>query len=166
MLDLEGAFSRKRSQKQVAEFLLRKGIRVSQDLRFFFGDIEVSSASIARSLGLDRRVVSEAAGTIMKNPELMRVYSKLSATLLLRDVASELGFGAIEIMPKDAASKGIIAGVTRMIADSGISIRQITTEDPMFKNAEMTVVTERPIPGELIERIMKLPEVKKLVVLS
>jgi hypothetical protein len=166
MLDLESAFPRKKSQKQVAEFLLRKGIRVSEDRKFFFGDIEVSSAAIARSLDLDRRVVTEAAGTIVKTPKLSKVFAKLGTILLLRDVASEMGFGAIEIMVEDAASRGIIAGVTRIIADAGISIRQITADDPMFKNAEMTVVTEKPVPGELIEKIMKLPEVKKVIVLS
>ena len=80
MLNLEEVFLRKRSQRQVAEFLLRKGIRVSSDGRFFFGDIEVSSAALARSLDLDRRVVTGAADTIASNPSLMRIFSKLSST--------------------------------------------------------------------------------------
>ncbi|MBN2251738.1 MAG: hypothetical protein JW724_06670 [Candidatus Altiarchaeota archaeon] len=166
MLNLDEVFSRKKAQKDVAEFLLRKGIRVTQDRRFFFGEIEVSSSAIARALGLDRRAVVAAAETIAQDPELMSVYGKLNSTLLLKDVASAMGFGAIEIIPKDPSSTGIIANVTRLIAESHISVRQIITDDPMFKNAEMTVVTEKPIPGELIERILKLADVEKVIVIS
>ena len=166
MIDLETAFSRKRAQRSVAEMLLRKGIRITPGRRFFLDEIEVSGAAIARALDLDRRVVAAAAGTIAADPDLMKVFSKLNSTLLLRDVASEMNFGAIEIIPKDPSSRGIISSVAKLIADAGISVRQITTEDPMFKNAEMTIVTEKRIPGELIERIHKLPGVDRVVVIS
>jgi predicted regulator of amino acid metabolism with ACT domain len=160
MLDLEEVFPRKKAQRQVAEFLLRKGIRVSPEGGFYIGDIDVSSAAIARSLDLDRRVVTEAADTIAKNPRLMKIFGKLNSTLVLKDVASELGYGAIELTVKDPSSKGIIAGVAKIIADANVSIRQITTSDPMFSNV-MTVVTEKPIPRELIDRILALPGAKK-----
>jgi len=166
MLNLEEVFLRKRSQRDVAEFLLTKGIRVSESGRFFSGEVEVPGASIARALDLDRRVVSSAAQIILNDPTLKKIFGKLNTTLLLKDVASEMGFGAIEFIPKDAASKGIIAGVAKVIAESGISIRQITTDDPMFDNPGMTIVTERPLPGEVIDKILALPEVKKVVVLS
>ncbi len=166
MLNLEVVFQRKRSQREVAEFLLKRGIRVSEDREFFVGEVEVAGASIARALGLDRRVVCSAAETIIKDPGLRKIFGKLSATLLLKDVASEMGFGAIEFIPKDAGSKGIIVRVANVIAESGISIRQITTDDPMFENPAMTIVTEKPLPGDVIDKIMGLPEVKKVVVLS
>jgi predicted regulator of amino acid metabolism with ACT domain len=166
MLKLEEVFPRKRSQRNVAEFLLKRGIRVSEDRRFFVGEVEVSGASIARALDLDRRVVCSAAEAIIKDPVLRDIFGKLSATLLLKDVAREMGFGAIEFIPKDASSKGIISSVAKVIAESGISIRQITTDDPMFDNPAMTIVTEKPLPGDVIDRILGLPEVKKVVVLS
>lgn len=166
MLNLENIFSQKKSQRKVAEFLLRKGIRISEEKKLFFGEIEISNSAIARAMDLDRRVVTATIDTILKEPRLKKIFGRLDSILLLRDVAPELNFGAIEIIPTDAASKGIIANVTRIIADAGISVRQITTDDPMFKNAEMTVVTEKPIPRELIDRILKLPEIKKVIVLS
>ncbi|MFZ2455485.1 MAG: hypothetical protein WAX07_03310 [Candidatus Altiarchaeia archaeon] len=165
MLNLEEVFPRKKSQRLVAEFLLQKGIRVSPDGGFYVGDIDVSSASIARSLDLDRRVVTEAADAIAKNPRLMRIFGKLNSTLVLKDVASELGFGAIELTVKDPSSKGIIAGVAKIIADADVSVRQITTSDPMFSNV-MTVVTEKPIPRELIDRILALPGVEKVIIIN
>ena len=164
MLDLEEVFPRKKAQRLVAEFLLRKGIRVSPDGGFYVGDIGVSSAAIARSLNLDRRVVTEAADTIAKNPRLIKIFGKLNSTLVLKDVASELGYGAIELTVKDPSSKGIIAGVAKIIADANVSIRQITTSDPMFSNV-MTVVTEKPIPRELIDRILALPGAEKVIII-
>jgi hypothetical protein len=81
-------------------------------------------------------------------------------------VAPELGFGAIEIIPTDAARKGIISGVAKVIVDSGISIRQIISEDPMFPGAETTIITEKPLPKQLIDRMLKIPGVRKIIVLS
>lgn len=165
MLNLEEVFPRKKAQRQVAEFLLRKGIRVSPDGGFYIGDIEVSSAAVARSLDLDRRVVTEAAATLAGNPQMIKIFGKLNSTLVLKDVAPELGYGAIELTVKDPTIKGIIAGVAKLIADAGISIRQITTSDPMFSNV-MTVVTEKPIPRELIDGILSLPGVEKVIIIN
>ena len=166
MLNLEDVFSRKKSQREVAEFLLRKGIRISGGGKLFLGEVEISNAAIARALGLDRRVVTATINALLGDPKLKRIFTKLDSTLLLRDVAGELGFGAIEIIPTDAGSKGIIAGVAGIIADADISVRQIITDDPMFKNAEMIVVTERPVPGELIDRILEVAGVEKVIVLG
>jgi len=166
MLNLVESFGRKKAQLSVAEFLLKKGIRVSPEARFYFGEVEVSPSAIARALDLDRRVVSSTGEAIAQDPKIQKIFSKINSILLLRDVAPELGFGAIEIIPKDPASKGIILGVVRLITESGISIRQITTDDPMFSNAEMCIVTEEQIPRELIDKMLKIPEVKKVIVIS
>ena len=166
MLDFDRTFSRKRGQAAVAQFMLRNAIRVSEEGEIFIGDIEIPHTPIARILGVDRRLIGQTIDTILNNDKFKRIFLNLNSTLLLRDVAPELGFGAVEIIPEDATSKGIIASVSRIIADAGISIRQITTDDPMFKNAEMSVVTEEPLPRELIDEILKLPEVKKVIVIS
>lgn len=165
MLNLEEVFPRKKAQRQVAEFLLRKGIRVSPEAKFYIGDIEVSSAAIARSLDLDRRVVTEAAEAIAANKRLIGVFGKLNSTLVLKDVAPEMGFGAIEITVKDPSTKGIVAGVAKLIAEAGISIRQVSTSDPMLSNV-MTVVTEKPIPRDLIDGILALSGVEKVIIIS
>jgi len=166
MLNIEKILSRKREQKRVAEFLLRNAIRVCGDGRLFSRDIEIPYTSIARVLDVDRRVIRATVDSILREPRLRRVFTKLDSTLLLRDVAPELGYGAIEIIPTDAASKGIIAGVARIIADSGISIRQIIAEDPMFENAETTIITEKPLPRELIDEMLRVPGVRKVTVLT
>lgn len=163
---IDKTFSGKKGQKKVAEFLFRNSIRVSEDGRLLAGDIEVSHTAISRVLGVDRRLINATISSILKNPEMKKLFRKLNSTLLLRDIAPDLGFGAIEIIPTDASSKGIVAGITRIISDAGISIRQITADDPMFTNAEMTVVTEKPIPRNLIDEMLEIKGVKKVIVLS
>lgn len=165
LVEIEKKFSRKKSQKKVAEFFLEHGIKVKEK-KIFFGEVEVSTTAISRVLEIDRRIVNSTIETIAKDKKLSKIFSKLNSTLLLRDVAPELGFGAIEIIPTDASSKGIISGVTKIISDAGISIRQLTAEDPMFKNAEMSIVTEKPLPRNLIDKILKIKGVKKVIVLS
>jgi len=166
MLNIEKILSRKRGQRRVAEFLLRNAIKVSEDRKLLSGNIEIPYTSIARVLDVDRRVIKATINSILKEPKLKEIFTKLDSTLLLRDVAPDLGFGAIEIIPTDAASKGIVAGIAKIIADSGISIRQIIAEDPMFENAETTVITEKPLPRELIDEMLKVPGVRKVIVVS
>jgi len=166
ILRFEETFSRKKGQRVVAEFILRNGLRVSDDGKLLFKDIEIPYTSIAKVLDVDRRLIKETINTILKNPELKRVFTKLDSIVLLKNVAPELGFGAIEIVPTNASSKGIVANVTKIISDAGISARQITTDDPMFENAEMTIITEKPLPRKLIDKILNLPEIKKVVVLN
>ncbi len=146
--------------------MLRNAVRVSGDGRILMGGVEIPHTSIARILGVDRRLIGETINTILNNDKLKKIFLNLNSTLLLRDVAPDLGFGAIEIIPEDAASVGVIAYVSKIIADAGISIRQITADDPMFRNAEMSVVTEKPLPREIIDNILRLREVKKVIVLS
>ncbi len=166
ILRFEETFSRKKGQRVVAEFILRNGLRVSDDGKLLFKDIEIPYTSIARVLDVDRRLIKETINTVLKNPELKRVFTKLDSIVLLKNVAPELGFGAIEIVPTNASSKGIVANVTKIISDAGISARQITTDDPMFENAEMTIITEKPLPRKLIDKILNLPGIEKVVVLN
>lgn len=166
MLKIDEIFPRKKGQKRVAEFLLKNAIRIAEDGKLLAGEVEIPHTAISRVLGVDRRLINATISSIMKNPELKKIFGKLSSTPLLKDVAPDLGFGAIEIIPTDASSKGIVAGITRIISDAGISIRQITADDPMFANAEMTIVTEKPIPRNLIDDILKIKGVKKVIVLS
>ncbi len=166
LIDSDGVFSRRRGQGRVAEFILRCGLKVSEEGCLSFKGVLVSDSAVARVLNVDRRLIRATVDSILSDSRLRKIFGKLDSIVLLRDVAVELGFGAIEVIPTDAASRGIVANVARIIADAGLSARQITTDDPMFENAEMIIVTEKPIPRELIDKILDLPEVEKVVVLN
>lgn len=166
MMNIEAFFGRRREQKRVAEYLLKNAVRVDVDGRLYHRELEVPYSSVARVLGVDRRVIKSTVEFILSEPSLRNIYNRLDSALVLRDVAPELGFGAIEIIPTDASRKGIVAGVTKIIVDAGISIRQIVSDDPMFPGAETTVITEKPLPRKLIDRMLKIPGVKKVIVIS
>ncbi len=166
MLDLDVFFSGKGGQKRVAEYLLKQGIRVSVRGELLAGVLEVTHVSLANATDVDRRVVKATIKTILSEKSLKRVYANLAVTPSLRELAPVLGYGAIEVIPTDAAGKGIVAGVTRQISDAGIGIRQVIADDPMFDNPELTVVTEKPIPRDLIDKILKTQGVRKVVVLN
>jgi len=166
MLDLDKAFSRRSGQRSVAEFLIRNGFRVSEDGCLYAGSVKLSDSRVAQVVGVDRRLIRATVGVILGDDRLKRIFTKLGSTPSLGDVAPELGFGAIEIIPTDAAGRGIVASVAGIIAGAGIVIRQIITDDPMFSNAEMTVVTEKPLPRELIDDLLKVKGVKKVIILS
>jgi predicted regulator of amino acid metabolism with ACT domain len=166
MLTLDKVFSRRRGQKRVAEFLLKNAVRVSGEGKLYAKEMEIPHTAVAKVLDVDRRVIKATVDAILAEPKLKKIYGKLDYALLLRDVAPDLGFGAIEIIPTDAAEKGIIAGVTKTIVDAGISIRQIISDDPMFPGAETTVITEKPLPRQLIDKMLKIRGVKKVIVIS
>jgi uncharacterized protein len=166
MLDLDRVFSGRGSQRRVAEYLLKHGIRVPSEGLLLAGEVEVSQVSVARVLDVDRRVVKSAIDTLLADERTARVFGSLAVTPSLRDLAPVLGFGAIEIVPTDAAGKGIVAGVTSTISESGIGIRQVIADDPMFDSPELTIITEKPIPRSLIDRILRIGGVKKVVVLN
>src|SRR5687768_18337690 len=58
------------------------------------------------------------------------LFRSLAPTLHLKDVAPDLGCGVIEIVVGDARQPGILAGVSKVISDHRISIRQANVEDP------------------------------------
>jgi predicted regulator of amino acid metabolism with ACT domain len=166
MLDLDSFFSGRVAQRRVAEFLLKGGIRISDDCGLYAGDVGVKQSSVARVLDVDRRVVKSAVKALLADVRMRDIFSRLNVTPYLRDVAPVLGYGVLEIIPSDAAKEGIVAGVTGVISSAGIGIRQVVADDPMFENPELTVVTERPVPRGLIDRLLKVDGVKKVVVLN
>jgi hypothetical protein len=83
---------------------------------------------------------------------------------LLRDVAQYLGYGVLEIKAKSEAP-GIIAEATVLIAKEGISIRQILAEDAdIYPDPKLILITDRPIPGELLPKLLKIPTVEQVTI--
>jgi len=151
------------SKLKVARLLVETGLRVDEEGRIYCGEIEIPATKIAAAAGVDRRVVRETAKAILGTEELRRLFLGLRpAGPLMRDIAPYLGFGVVEIRAVPA-TVGIIAKTTTLIADAGISIRQILAEDPEINpDPKLIVVTEKPIPGELLPKLLKIPTVSKV----
>lgn len=155
-------FNDKPAQREVVITLLRYGISVKRgDL--YLGDIRIPYMSVARKLGIDRRVVLAAIDNILADDNLRFFFENLEpAGPFLRNVARNLGYRCLTIIPtKD--KPGIIAGITGILAKYNVNILQVIAEDPrIYETQKLYIIAEGDIPGEAINEIMKLEFVKTL----
>ncbi len=152
------------SQAKVARLLLENGLRVSDGV-VYCGEIELADSAIGRAAGVDRRIVRSTVETIESHPELMSVFGRLRPTAMLKDVAPVMGWSAIEIIPNNAQTIGIVADVTGVIAKAGISIRQTIVSDPdLSSEPRLYVITEAPVPPEIIPEIKACRGVKSILI--
>jgi len=64
----------------------------------------------------------------------------------------------IVFIPQNASQSGIIAQVTQLVSQKGLSIRQALAEDPETNGyAKLILILEGEIVPELINDIRKLP---------
>ena len=149
------------SQKKVVELLLERGFQVSPEGKVASGGIEIPHTQIANEVGVDRRVVDMTVKRILNMPELQKIFENMRSIAFLADVAPLLGLSVIIIHPGDAKEKGILGEVASVIAKQDISIRQAVSDDPyIVDDPKLTIITDKNIPGELIEEIGRLKRVK------
>lgn len=153
------------SKLRVARTLVEVGLRIGEEGKIYCGEIEVPATKIAAAVNVDRRVVKETAEAILKGDELKRLFMNLKpAGPLLRDVAPYLGYGVVEIRAKPAAV-GILAAASALIAEEGISVRQILAEDAeIYPDPKLVIITEKPVPGELLPKFLKIPTVTRVTI--
>jgi predicted regulator of amino acid metabolism with ACT domain len=157
-------FQRYPAQSRVAQKLLVHGFAVRED-GVYSGDVAISDTALARACKVDRRIIAATVETIRREPDLQRVYSKLLPASLLKDAAPALRWGVIEIVPSDAREPGILADVARVIAARGISIRQAIVDDPdLVEEPRLYVITEAPVPMDVISEIRMGRGVKSVVI--
>ncbi|MFB6299423.1 MAG: amino acid-binding protein [Halobacteriales archaeon] len=151
------------SQQAVIRLLLERGFSVNDDGRVVSGRIEIPNTQIAREIGVDRRVVDSTTDAILSDEELRPIFQNISSIPSLRDLAPVLDLTVLTIIPTNADQPGIVAGVTTVLADNGISIRQTISEDPEFTDdPELYIITDDPIPGDVITEIIALEYVRKV----
>lgn len=149
------------SQKRVIELLLERGFQVSPEGKVASGGIEIPHTQIANEIGVDRRVVDMTAKRILGEPALKKIFENMRSIAFLAEVAPLLGLSVIIIHPLDAKAKGILGEVATVMARRGVSIRQAVSDDPyLVDNPKLTIITDKNIPGELIEEIGRLKSVK------
>lgn len=157
-------FRRYPAQERVVRLMIQNGLRI-QDDAICAGSITISDTAIGRAADVDRRIVRSTIETILGDARLSRVFTRLAPTLHLKDVAPDLGCGVIEIIPTNAAQPGILAGVSKVITEGRLSIRQAIVEDPDFTDeAKLFVVTEARVPGHLIPLLQAVPGVRGVTV--
>ncbi|MEA3201749.1 MAG: uncharacterized protein QOE90_3177 [Thermoplasmata archaeon] len=157
-------FQRFPAQSRVAQTLLTQGLSVRDD-GVYSGEVAISDTALARACGVDRRIIAATVETIRREPELQKVYSRLQPTGLLKDVAPQLRWGVIEIVPSDAREPGILAHVATVIAKRGLSIRQAIVDDPdLVEEPRLYVITEAQVPMDVISEIREGHGIKSVVI--
>ena len=155
-------FRRYPAQERVVRLMIQHGLRI-HDGKVYAGAIEIADTAIGRAADVDRRIVRSTVETISQNQDLRRAFTRFAPTLHLKDVAPALGCGVLEVVANDAHQAGILAGVSQVISSAGISIRQAVVEDPAFSDEPVLfVVTERPVPGDLVPLLQRVPGVRSV----
>lgn len=151
------------SQQAVIRLLLERGFSVSDEGRVVSGGIEIPNTQVAREIGVDRRVVDSTTDAILADEELRRIFQNISQIPSLMDLAPVIDLSTLTIAVTDAGQRGIVATVTSLLADEGISIRQTVSEDPEFTDEpRLYIVTDEPIPGDVLNELRELEFVRKL----
>lgn len=148
---------------RVARLMVELGLRVSDKGGVACGPVEIGDLALARAAGVDRRVVKRTVDLILTDRLLKRIFSGLRpAGALLAPISKPLGFGVVEIRA-DPSAVGVLAHAARIVADQGISIRQAVAEDPdLFPEPKLILVLEKPLPGEAINSLMRVPSVQSV----
>ena len=151
-------------RRKLAQKLLKYGLKIN-DNKIYCGEIELPDSKIARAFDIDKRIINSTIETIMKKEDLKKVFSNLNPTCCLKDVAPEMNWGVIEIIPEDPSMPGILAQVATVVADAKISIRQAIVDDfELSAEPRLFIVAEKQVPGMLIPKIRKIKGVKAVVI--
>jgi len=162
--DIIREFSDSPSQSRVVRFLLENGFGVNTDGRITCNGIEVPATHVAKAIGTDRRVVDATARRILDTPSLREIFTNIRATPDLSQLAGTLGLSSVTVLPQDAREKGIVSAAVGVVSGHNLTIRQIFVTDPQLsEEPRLVIIIEGEIPGEVIEAIRKLPQVKQVI---
>lgn len=162
---IEKYFEKYPAQLKVAKLIFERGFRVREDGKITSGNIEIPHAQIAKEAGVERRAVDSTVKTILSHPELRRIFKNLKHVCLLQEVAREFNLSVIIFIPENAHKKGIIARVTRIVSEKGLSIRQAFAEDPdISPEPKLVMIIDGEIPPEVIKELKNLPGTKSITV--
>ena len=153
------------AQQLVAQLLFERGFQVREDGKVVSGGIEIPHTQIAKEAGVERRAVDSTVQTILSTTELKTIYMNLRQMCSLQEVAREFNLSVIVFVPENASQTGIIADVTRIVSENGLSIRQALAEDPSTsEHPKLTLILEGDIPSELISEVRRLPGTRSITV--
>lgn len=157
---IDDYFERHPTQRKVVYSLLTYGLRIKGN-KIYCGPIEISDSKFARAIDIDRKVVMTTINALKKDPLLKKFFSHLMPTCSLEESAPLIGWGVLEIIPDDPSTPGIIDGVSSLLAKEKISIRQAIGNDyALSKEPKLYIITEKPIPANLLKKIKEIKGIK------
>jgi Predicted regulator of amino acid metabolism, contains ACT domain len=158
-------FEKYPAQEKVVKLLFERGFQVNRDGKVVSGKIEIPHVQIGKEINVDRRVVDSTVKHILEDETLFDLFSHVRSIPFLAEVAPHLNLGVIVIIPDDGAEVGIISGVTKIISESGLSIRQAVSDDPHFSEApRLTIITDEKVPGKIVDKLRTVKGVKGVTI--
>lgn len=151
------------ARMSVARKIVELGLCVGENEKIYCGDVEISDVALAKAAGVDRRTIKATIDVILADNQLEAIFNNIHpAGALLKNVAPNLGLGVVEIEAQ-AGNPGILAKATELISHENVSIRQAHAGDPeLEENPRLTIITERPVKGDLYNEFLKIEGVKKV----
>jgi len=158
-------FERYPAQEKVVKLLFERGFQVNRDGKVVSGTIEIPHVQIGKEINVDRRVVDSTVKHILEDEKLFDLFNHVRSIPFLAEVAPYLDLGVIVIIPDDGAEVGIISGVTKIVSESGLVIRQAVSDDPYFNEApRLTLITDQKVPGKIVEQLRDVKGVKGVTI--
>ena len=147
---------------RVAEKMIELGLSLNENGKVYCGNLKISDKALATAADVDRRAIKSTIEIIKEDEELYNLFSNIiPAGTLLKNIAKNLDLGVIEI-EVGSESEGILANTTNLISKKGIGIRQAYAEDTeLQKTPLLTIITEEPVEGELINEFLKIKGVTR-----
>lgn len=155
--EINNLFSKSPKRMEVINLILKLGFSIRSDRKIYCSEVHIPYRSIADALNIDRRSVKSAVADIYNDKVLRDIFSNIQpAGIFLQGQKRSI----IEITAKSKKS-GIIANVTKLIADEDISIRQVLATDPdLDPNPRLLIITNKEISGDTISKIYKVEGVE------
>ena len=143
--------------------MIELGLSLNEDGKIYCGNLKISDKALATAAEVDRRAIKSTIEVIREDEDLYNLFSNIiPAGSLLKNIAKNLDLGVIEI-EVGSESEGILANTTNLISKKGISIRQAYAEDTeLQKNPILTIITEDPVKGDLINEFLKIKGVTRV----
>jgi len=157
-------FRRYPAQEKIANLLMEYGLKVKPD-GIYCGEIKIPDQAIADAVEGDRRMVAATVTTILRNPRLKQIFSKLLPTAHLKDIAPDLGWGVLDVAIGSETDKpGILASIVVLIANSNVNIKQVIVEDVDAPVVHVVIITQTSMPGDSIHKIKAVNGVKSVTI--
>ena len=148
---------------RVAEKMIELGLSLQEDGKIYCGNLKISDKALATAADVDRRAIKSTIEVIRNDPELFDLFNNIMpAGTLLKNIAKKINLGVIEI-EVNSENEGMLAIITHIISKKGINIRQAYAEDSeMQEYPLLTLITENPIDGELINEFRKIEGINRV----
>jgi predicted regulator of amino acid metabolism with ACT domain len=160
---IQARFTRKKARIGVVRKMIELGIGVNSLFDLRVGDVMVRDSALADAAGVDRRVVRSTVKQIMEDPDLREIFTRVRPIgTSLVDVAELFGYSVL-VVHADPHKPGVISGVSTVLSDYGVVIRQALADDPDFiPDPKLTLVLDGRIPSDAVEQIQLLAPIESL----